>query len=643
MLKTQQDLSLSGINYNKFRNYKFEPDAQFQPIKPTNQDIITPIPTPLRKLPAVPPKYHQSLECILPSKPANPKKSISPPPTQHTPKSNTLDRMHTTRPNANDSAVRKSGSLSTLPTTKYYDSIYPNANKYSVGQPEIKLLTRTPRNVTPKRPAHTVQITDPYTHYSTMGIGRPQSTLKRHKAAIQPFHSSPRGSLTPMAHRSGIISQTEDQRYRVAKEILKTEETYVQNLRTLTSFFYRPLFKSKMLSPHEIKLLFPPQLNSLLSCHTELLEKLRDRLSNTKWHGMVGDIFANLCSGSIGMDFFQMYSGYVLAFPSALAVFDKQIRTNEEFRGFIRACMDSPSCGGLDLCAFLLTPIQRLPRYLLLLKELMKYTDFSHPDSYFANLAHDKFKACLILLNDSIHLVLDIASKSTAWQLDTRAKSNSRSRSVRKSKKSSTKRSSGILRTISSSDLESNSSTINVESCPPSFFNTLHVQSPIIYNKSKRVLKLETQKDTEELQALERKTRNLTLEPTSLEDKNRLPEVVSPPALTSNKSHTDSGIYEDDPDLNQEDIPAFQLHTPIPEHPGYILIENATRCTSEANNFAENDTGIDMILRSPDRKVTEIGVSSPPESRAKGGREKKHFRRRSADRILRLFKLFKSK
>lgn len=37
-------------------------------------------------------------------------------------------------------------------------------------------------------------------------------------------------------------------------------------------------------------------------------------------------------------------------------------------------------CGGRDLPTFLIMPIQRLPRYVLLLGELLKYTPESSPE-----------------------------------------------------------------------------------------------------------------------------------------------------------------------------------------------------------------------------------------------------------------------
>ena len=241
-------------------------------------------------------------------------------------------------------------------------------------QPEIK-LPQTPRNVTPKR----TQFADPYTKYCALGLDRAQSTFKAHRAAISSHQSSPKGSITPIATRRNGMLSAEKQRDRVVREIFQTEDTYVQNLRTLTSYFYRPLSKGEVLPLHDLQQLSPAELNHLLSCHTDLLDKLHDRVSDSKWQGTIGDIFSNLCCSSKSMEFFQKYSNYVLAFPAALAVYDKQIRRNKEFRGFIRAYTESPSCRGLDLCAFLLTPIQRLPRYFLLLNELIKYTDSSQP------------------------------------------------------------------------------------------------------------------------------------------------------------------------------------------------------------------------------------------------------------------------
>jgi hypothetical protein len=46
-------------------------------------------------------------------------------------------------------------------------------------------------------------------------------------------------------------------------------------------------------------------------------------------------------------------------------------------------------------------PIQRIPRYLLLLKELIKHTPESHPDFTNLNEAHDKIQKVANALNEA--------------------------------------------------------------------------------------------------------------------------------------------------------------------------------------------------------------------------------------------------
>jgi hypothetical protein len=50
-------------------------------------------------------------------------------------------------------------------------------------------------------------------------------------------------------------------------------------------------------------------------------------------------------------------------------------RYNQAFATFVSTQEADPRCGKLRLRDWLLTIVQRCPRYLLLLKDLMKYTD----------------------------------------------------------------------------------------------------------------------------------------------------------------------------------------------------------------------------------------------------------------------------
>ena len=56
------------------------------------------------------------------------------------------------------------------------------------------------------------------------------------------------------------------------------------------------------------------------------------------------------------------------------------IETRLDFAAFVRACELQEGCKGLNLRAYLIMPVQRIPRYKLLLTELLKHTPEDHPD-----------------------------------------------------------------------------------------------------------------------------------------------------------------------------------------------------------------------------------------------------------------------
>jgi len=72
-----------------------------------------------------------------------------------------------------------------------------------------------------------------------------------------------------------------------------------------------------------------------------------------------------------------------------------------------QAAATNPRCGGLRLPALLLTPVQRIPRYLLLLKDFMDKTDPDHPDMSGLRAAYDKVSDLASLVNNSLRASQD--------------------------------------------------------------------------------------------------------------------------------------------------------------------------------------------------------------------------------------------
>lgn len=77
----------------------------------------------------------------------------------------------------------------------------------------------------------------------------------------------------------------------------------------------------------------------------------------------------------------RLYSGYLRNFDQAQRTLS-QCRENPLFAEFIAEC--ETNTNGLLLDSYLIMPVQRLPRYQMLLQGLLKYTDEHHVD--FADL-----------------------------------------------------------------------------------------------------------------------------------------------------------------------------------------------------------------------------------------------------------------
>ena len=57
---------------------------------------------------------------------------------------------------------------------------------------------------------------------------------------------------------------------------------------------------------------------------------------------------------------------------------------NGQFARFLEQAQQDPRSMGLSIADLLIEPVQRIPRYKLLLEQLLKYTPESHPD--YANM-----------------------------------------------------------------------------------------------------------------------------------------------------------------------------------------------------------------------------------------------------------------
>ncbi|GBB97882.1 hypothetical protein RclHR1_00310010 [Rhizophagus clarus] len=263
-----------------------------------------------------------------------------------------------------------------------------------------------------------LEITKNDSSYLSPNASNESSSIQNATLRANRLSSPANAQLAQRASRASMrmsLNTLMQKRFNIAFEILTTERHYVDCLQLVQRLFLNPLTKSlssanPILSKKAINEIFA-NLPELINVNTELLRRLDERIAITIddkpiedsedkfWNpedGCLGDIFLNMAP------FFKMYSIYVKNFNSALSVIDVQLRDNPAFSAFLRDIIKTGQCKGLTLQAYLIMPVQRIPRYKLLLEDLLKKTVETHPDYLNLKKAYQVIENVATFVNETI-------------------------------------------------------------------------------------------------------------------------------------------------------------------------------------------------------------------------------------------------
>ena len=151
----------------------------------------------------------------------------------------------------------------------------------------------------------------------------------------------------------------------ILNEILETEETYVSKLRVLVDVFIKPLraaesSKQPILSQQQIRDIFGG-LEVILGYNEVLLGMLRQTMQEWSEDNRIGHIFLKIAM------FLKSYVSYVQNYEKAMETLTTAW-TLPAFQSFMRTSAVQKALGKESLSSFLIVPIQRPPRYVLLLR-----------------------------------------------------------------------------------------------------------------------------------------------------------------------------------------------------------------------------------------------------------------------------------
>lgn len=168
-------------------------------------------------------------------------------------------------------------------------------------------------------------------------------------------------------------------RDNIAREILQTEKQYIENLQVIMNHYMMPMMAATRnktqqvcFTDEDIKLIFSNNLTLILGVNLELLKSLEARVESWSVTQKIGDVFCSIAP------FLKMYFDYGANYETAIAAFTRL--SKDPMFPPIMAQYKTNSGKTLSLEHLLIMPIQRLPRYTLLLGELLKSTEPNHPD-----------------------------------------------------------------------------------------------------------------------------------------------------------------------------------------------------------------------------------------------------------------------
>ncbi len=126
----------------------------------------------------------------------------------------------------------------------------------------------------------------------------------------------------------------------------------------------------------------------------DLLDSLQERVGQWNAQQALGDVFANKVK-------FDKYNFYCSSYDSAADRLAKLVKANKKIEQFLQT-QRAASGNQLDLPSLLIMPVQRIPRYKLLLEELLKHTPETHPDYKSLHVTLGQFKFIADLVNERI-------------------------------------------------------------------------------------------------------------------------------------------------------------------------------------------------------------------------------------------------
>ena len=184
-------------------------------------------------------------------------------------------------------------------------------------------------------------------------------------------------------------------RINIVREIVATEEKYISDLKTLIEFWLPKLQSSGKIEKEDLDTIFK-NLPPVFGCHSSFYDDIKDC---TKYSSCLAPQFIKFAP------LFKFAQTYIATYPTIQGII-KTYEDKTSYKNIMKKLQ--AECGERDLASYLITPIQRMPRYILFLRDLVKVTRKDHPDYDLISIAFNEI--------DKVTKEIDVKSNEAKLQ-----------------------------------------------------------------------------------------------------------------------------------------------------------------------------------------------------------------------------------
>ncbi|XP_068918943.1 rho guanine nucleotide exchange factor 11 isoform X2 [Petaurus breviceps papuanus] len=197
------------------------------------------------------------------------------------------------------------------------------------------------------------------------------------------------------------LSQREIDRQEVINELFVTEASHLRTLRVLDLIFYQRMKKENLMPREDLARLFPnlPELIEIHNSWCEAMKKLREEGPVIK---EISDLMLARFDGAAREELQQVAAQFCSYQSIALELIKTKQRKESRFQLFMQEAESNPQCRRLQLKDLIISEMQRLTKYPLLLENIIKCTDGSTSEYQKLCRARDQCREILKYVNEAV-------------------------------------------------------------------------------------------------------------------------------------------------------------------------------------------------------------------------------------------------